>query len=202
LVSSFTVCTEQAKATQILTGKRGWSECDMRRVLSPEQVPKPAKLPTFDAAGVRVGDALSKVIKQIDIGHNSGEFAGLLGRKEIAVDGVGSVTYHYWFDEIGPEPNRNDKSKVVGITLDFRPDSFDTLVTAFTQKLGTPPYKQGTNERGNEIAMWATSDGDFTLQKYGSYNSNEGWGRLDTPEFENYFRKEESKRQSELREKM
>lgn len=169
----------------------------------PPPAPKPQSEPNpheinFTAGGLRIGDPLTE---EWAYSHCPAKDKGKtdISCSESIVTDEGTIYMGFQFED----------SKLIGVVLIFDTACFDTLVRSYTEKFGMSPHKktseslttQGGLNFENQIVTWNTTDGPFTLRKYGS-NVKNGVGTLITPQLVKYEQKQQDAKQKDLKGKL
>jgi hypothetical protein len=159
--------------------------------------PKPQEV-SFTAGGLRIGDPLTVEWSNSHCPIQDKGKSDVFCTESIK-SAEGLICMGFQFEE----------SKLIGVVLVFDSVCFDTLVRSYAEKFGTPPHQKMlesvTNPIGekyeNQIVTWKTTDGDFTLKKYGS-NVKDGFGMLETPQLVKYNQKQQDANQKDLKGKL
>jgi hypothetical protein len=169
----------------------------------PPPAPKPQSEPNpheinFTAGGLRIGDPLTE---EWAYSHCPAKDKGKtdISCSESIVTDEGTIYMGFQFED----------SKLIGVVLIFDTACFDTLVRSYAEKFGMSPHKktseslttQGGLNFENQIVTWNTTDGPFTLRKYGS-NVKNGVGTLMTPQLVKYEQKQQDAKQKDLKGKL
>jgi hypothetical protein len=169
----------------------------------PPPAPKPQSEPNpheinFTAGGLRIGDPLTEEWASSHCPAKDKGKTDILCSESIKTD-EGTIYMGFQFED----------SKLIGVVLIFDTACFDTLVRSYAEKFGTSPHKktseslttQGGLKFENQIVTWNTTDGPFTLRKYGS-NVKDGLGTLETPQLVKYNQKQQDAKQKDLKGKL
>ena len=169
----------------------------------PPPAPKPQSEPNpheinFTAGGLRIGDPLTEEWAYSHCPAKDKGNTDILCSESIKTD-EGTIYMGFQFED----------SKLIGVVLIFDTACFDTLVRSYTEKFGMSPHKktseslttQGGLNFENQIVTWNTTDGPFTLRKYGS-NVKSGVGTLVTPQLVKYEQKQQDAKQKDLKGKL
>jgi hypothetical protein len=130
-----------------------------------------AKSVVFAIHGVKIGDPPPN---NFPARPQQFDTTGTKFREEIEVSGK-RISVSYEFID----------GKLESVFLSFVPESFDDLVAAYTEKLGSRPHHsreetlttRGGLEYTNVIVRWKTNAGTFSLQKYAS-SADRGCGSI------------------------
>ena len=163
----------------------------------PQSEPNPHEI-NFTAGGLRIGDPLTKEWASSHCPAKDKGKTDILCSESIKTD-EGTIYMGFQFED----------SKLIGVVLIFDTACFDTLVRSYAEKFGTSPHKktseslttQGGLKFENQIVTWNTTDGPFTLRKYGS-NVKDGLGTLETPQLVKYNQKQQDAKQKDLKGKL
>ena len=168
-----------------------------KAVVAAKEEPKLQPV-VFDAGGLRIGDPLTE---EWAYSHCPAKDEGKtdIECNDYIKTADGNILLLFQFEE----------SKLIGVTLSFDAVCFNTLVRSYTDKFGTPPHEQNSEilttriggKYENQIVTWNTTDGDFTLRKYGTDITN-GYGILATPQLMRYHQKQQKAKQSDLKGKL
>ncbi|HCD1304025.1 TPA: hypothetical protein I7789_RS22095 [Vibrio parahaemolyticus] len=152
----------------------------------------------FDITGMKIGDQLTEEFRYSNCPAKD------KGKPEVTCSrfielGGGRVFVSYYFDEF----------KLIGAALSFKPDLFNDVLAAYTQKFDEEPEsikeEEVVTRAGvtylNQIVAWETTSGKFEVSKYGSSISH-GSAVIHSPEFVNYTKKKRAERQKELADKL
>lgn len=169
----------------------------------PPPAPKPQSEPNpheiiFTAGGLRIGDPLTEAWASSHCPVKDKGKTDILCSESIKTD-EGTIYMGFQFED----------SKLIGVVLIFDTACFDTLVRSYAEKFGISPHNktseslttQGGLKFENQIVTWNTTDGPFTLRKYGS-NVKDGLGTLETPQLVKYNQKQQDAKQKDLKGKL
>jgi hypothetical protein len=163
----------------------------------PKALPEPQPV-AFDAGGLKVGAPLTDEWAYEHCPAKDKGKPDIVGRQVIDTP-QGRVILMFQFDEL----------KLAGVMLSFDTKCFDSLVESYTDKFGVPPHDRSTEtvttpigaKYENQTVVWKTTNGDFSLSKYGS-DIRHGFGLLNSPELAAYNERKKQASQGELKGKL
>ncbi|MGV3486916.1 MAG: hypothetical protein ACO1RT_21050 [Planctomycetaceae bacterium] len=138
----------------------------------------PPPVVSFDIQGMRIGDPLTDEFAYSHCPAIDKGKADMYCSESIEIGGH-EVFVLFQFADF----------KLIGVSLSFKPDSYDQIVSAYTAKFGSKPHDLRVEELEtrmgakfeNEIAVWNTDVGSFTVQKYAG-SISDGSAILMTPQ--------------------
>ncbi len=148
--------------------------------------------PEFDINGLKIGDELTEEFSEQYCRNRNSEKREIECKRKQKIDGVPVSVLYLFYD-----------ASLVTVSLSFDSKAFRKLVSAYEDKysgfpndeIGEPMVLGDGVQYTNEKVLWATTSGNFVIEKYG-HNLAEGYAHLDSQEYNKYTNKKKIQRNS------
>jgi len=146
--------------------------------------------PEFDIDGLKIGDELTEEFSDQYCRNRASEKREIECKQKLKIDGVSVSVLYLFYD-----------ASLVTVSLSFDSKAFSKLVRVYEDKyldfsydeIEEPVVLGDGAEYTNEKALWATTSGDFIIEKYG-YKLTEGYAHLDSQKYNKYVNKKKIQR--------
>jgi hypothetical protein len=146
--------------------------------------------PEFDIDGLKIGDELTEEFSEQYCRNRASEKREVECKRKQKIDGVPVSVLYLFYD-----------ASLVTVSLSFDSEAFPKLVRVYEDKYLDFPYDEieepvvlGDGMKyTNKKVLWATTSGDFVIEKYG-HNLTEGYAHLDSQKYNKYVNKKKIQR--------
>ena len=146
--------------------------------------------PEFDIDGLKIGDELTEEFSELYCRNKASGKREIECKQQLKIDGVPVSALYLFYD-----------ASLVTVSLSFESKVFSKLVRVYEDKYLDFPYNEVEEpvvlgdgaEYTNEKVLWATTSGNFVIEKYG-HSLTKGYAHLDSQKYNKYVNKKKIQR--------